>query len=216
VDPIRILLADDHKLVRAGIRSLLEGLPGIEVVGEASDGNETLRLVEVLRPRMVMMDIAMPSLNGLETTRRLTKAFPQVLVIVLSTYTDEEHVYHALRAGAAGFLVKAAACAELELAIRAVARNETYLSPPITRPVIEEYAHRNGLDLHSIEKLSPRQTEVLQLVAEGKSMKQIALGLSLSVKTVETHRAAVMNRIGVRDVAGLIRYAVKVGLIDLN
>jgi DNA-binding NarL/FixJ family response regulator len=216
VDPIRILLADDHKLVRAGIRSLLDWPPDIEVVGEAGDGKETLRLVEALRPRIVMMDIAMPLLNGLETTRRLTKSFPDVSVIILSTYSDEEHVYQALRAGASGYLVKAADCAELERAIRGVAQGETYLSPPISKSMIAAYADRNGLDLHSNERLSPRQTEILQLVAEGRSTKQIALGLSISVKTVETHRAAVMHRLGVGDVAGLIRYAVKIGLIDLS
>lgn len=216
MDPIRILLADDHKLVRAGIRSLLERLPDIEVVGEASDGEEALRLIDEHRPRMVLMDIAMPLLNGLEATRRLAKTFPEVSVIILSTYADEEHVYQALRAGASGFLVKGAALEELELAIRAVARNETYLSPPISKPVIMEYARRTSLDLQSTERLSPRQVEILQLIAEGKSMKQIALGLSISVKTVETHRTAVMNRIGVRDVAGLVRYAVKTGLIDLT
>jgi DNA-binding NarL/FixJ family response regulator len=216
VDPIRILLADDHKLVRAGIRSLLERLPDIEVVGEASDGQEALRLIDEHRPRMVLMDIAMPLLNGLEATRRLAKAFPEVSVIILSTYSDEEHVYQALRAGASGFLEKGAALEELELAIRAVARGETYLSPPISKPVIMEYARRTSLDLQSTERLSPRQVEILQLIAEGKSMKQIALGLSISVKTVETHRTAVMNRIGVRDVAGLVRYAVKTGLIDLT
>jgi DNA-binding NarL/FixJ family response regulator len=216
VDPIRILLADDHKLVRAGIRSLLEGFPDIEVVGEASDGEEALRLIDEHRPRMVLMDIAMPLLNGLEVTRRLAKAFPEVSVIILSTYSDEEHVYQALRAGASGFLEKGAALEELELAIRAVARGETYLSPPISKPVIMEYARRTSLDLQSTERLSPRQVEILQLIAEGKSMKQIALGLSISVKTVETHRTAVMNRIGVHDVAGLVRYAVKTGLIDLT
>lgn len=216
MDPIRILLADDHKLVRAGIRSLLERLPDIEVVGEASDGEEALRLIDEHRPRMVLMDIAMPLLNGLEATRRLAKAFPEVSVIILSTYSDEEHVYQALRAGASGFLEKGAALEELELAIRAVARGETYLSPPISKPVIMEYARRTSLDLQSTDRLSPRQIEILQLIAEGKSMKQIALGLSISVKTVETHRTAVMNRIGVRDVAGLVRYAVKTGLIDLT
>lgn len=216
MDPIRVLLADDHKLVRAGIRSLLERLPDIEVVGEAGDGREALRLIDEHRPRIVLMDIAMPGLNGLEATRRLAKTFPEVSVIILSIYSDEEHVYQALRAGASGFLLKGAAIEELELAIRAVARNETYLSPPISKPVIMEYVRRTSLDLHSSERLSPRQIEILELIAEGQSMKQIALGLSISVKTVEAHRAAVMNRIGVRDVAGLVRYAVKTGIIDLT
>jgi DNA-binding NarL/FixJ family response regulator len=210
------LLADDHKLVRAGIRSLLERLPDIEVVAEASDGREALRLIEEHRPQIVLMDIAMPELNGLEATRRVAKTFPDVSVIILSIYSDEEHVYQALLAGASGYLLKGAAIEELELAIRAVAQNETYLSPPVSEPVIMEYVRRTGGDPRSAKKLSPRQTEVLQLIAEGKSMKQIALGLSISVKTVESHRAALMNRIGIKDIAGLVRYAVKIGLIDLT
>ncbi len=216
MDPIRVLLADDHKLVRAGIRSLLERLPDIEVVGEASDGREALRLIGEHRPQIVLMDIAMPGLNGLEATRRVAKSFPDVSVIILSIYSDEEHVYQALLAGASGYLLKGAAMEELELAIRAVAQNETYLSPPVSKPVIAEYVRRTIGDPRSTERLSPRQTEILQLIAEGKSMKQIALGLSISVKTVETHRSALMTRIGVWDVAGLVRYAVKIGLIDLT
>jgi DNA-binding NarL/FixJ family response regulator len=216
VDTVRILLADDHKLVRAGIRSLLQRLPDIEVVAEASDGREALRLIEEHRPQIVLMDIAMPELNGLEATRRVAKTFPDVSVIILSIYSDEEHVYQALLAGASGYLLKGAAIEELELAIRAVAQRETYLSPPVSKAVIMEYLRRTSGDPRSAERLSPRQTEVLQLIAEGKSMKQIALGLSISVKTVESHRAALMNRIGIKDIAGLVRYAVKIGLIDLS
>ncbi len=216
MDPIRVLLADDHNLVRAGIRSLLEGLPDIEIVGEASDGREALRLIGEHRPQIVLMDLAMPGLNGLEATRRVAKTFPEVSVIILSIYSDEEHVYQALRAGASGYLLKGAAIAELELAIRAVVQHETYLSPPVSEPVIMEYVRRTGADTRSPDRLSPRQTEILQLIAEGKSMKEIAFGLSISVKTVESHRAALMTRTGVRDVAGLVRHAVKIGLIDLT
>src|SRR6266481_9616205 len=172
---IRVLLADDHKLVRAGIRSLLENLPEVEVVAEASDGHEAIRLVEQNEPQIVLMDLAMPGLNGLEATRHLTKTFPEVPVIILSIYSDEEHVYQALRAGAAGYLLKGAAIEELELAIRAVAHGETYLSPPISRPVIMEYVRRTNAGQGLTERLSPRQSEILRLVAEGKSMKQIAL-----------------------------------------
>lgn len=210
------MLADDHKLVRAGIRSLLERLPDIEVVAEASDGREALRLIGKHRPQVVLMDIAMPELNGLEATRRVAKTFPDVSVIILSIYSDEEHVYQALLAGASGYLLKGAAIEELELAIRAVAQGESYLSPLVSKSVIMEYVRRTGADPRSTKRLSPRQTEVLQLIAEGKSMKQIALGLSISVKTVESHRAALMNRIGIHDIAGLVRYAVKIGLIDLT
>jgi DNA-binding NarL/FixJ family response regulator len=213
---IRVLLADDHKLVRAGIRSLLERLPELEVVAEASDGTEAIQLVEQYNPQVVLMDLSMPELNGLEATRHLTKTFPKVRVIVLSIYTDEEHVYQSLRAGAAGYLMKGAATEELELAIMSVARGETYLSPPVSKPVIMEYIRRTNVGLSPREGLSPRQTQILKLIAEGNTTKQVALHLAISVKTVETHRSALMKRIGVRDVAGLVRYAVKVGLVDLH
>jgi DNA-binding NarL/FixJ family response regulator len=213
---IRVLLADDHKLVRAGIRSLLERLPDLEVVAEASDGREAIRLVEEHEPQIVLMDLAMPELNGIEATRHLTKTFPKVRVLILSIYTDEEHVYQALRAGAAGYLMKGAATEELELAIRTVAEGETYLSPPVSKLVIMEYIRRTNVGFSSLERLSSRQTQVLKLIAEGKTTKQIALELGISVKTVETHRSALMKRIGVRDVAGLVRYAVKIDLVDLH
>jgi DNA-binding NarL/FixJ family response regulator len=214
--PIRVLLADDHKLVRAGIRSLLARLPDVEVIAEASDGREAIRLVEQSPPQIVLMDLAMPELNGLEATQYLTRTFPQVRVIILSIYADEEHVYQALRAGAAGYLLKGAATEELELAIRSVAQGETYLSPPVSKPVIMAYIRRTDAGFNSGERLSPRQTQILKLIAEGKTTKQIALELAISVKTVETHRSALMMRVGVRDVAGLVRYAVKIGLVDLN
>jgi len=210
--PIRVLLADDHKMVRAGIRSLLERMPGIEVVAEAGDGREAIQFVREYTPDIVLMDIAMPGMNGLEATQDLTKSQPKVPVIILSIYSDEEHVYQALRAGASGYLLKGAAIEELELAIRAIAQGETYLSPPVSKPVIMEYIRRTNIGTG--ENLSPRQAEVLKLIAEGKTMKQIALDLAISVKTVETHRMAVMTRLGVKDVAGLVRYAIKMGLVD--
>lgn len=212
---IRVLLADDHKLVRAGIRSLLERMPEVEVVAEASDGREAIRLVEEHEPQVVLMDLAMPELNGLDATRHLTLTFPKIRVLVLSIYADQEHVYQALVAGAAGYLLKGAATDELELAIRSVARGETYLSPPVSKPVIMDYIRRTDIGVNWRERLSPRQTQVLKLIAEGKTSKQAALELAISVKTVESHRAALMRRTGVRDVAGLVRYAVKVGLVDL-
>ena len=213
---IRVLLADDHKLVRAGIRSLLENLPEVEVVAEASDGREAIRLVEQNEPQIVLMDLAMPGLNGLEATRYLTRTFPEVRVLILSIYADEEHVYQALRAGAAGYLLKGAATEELELAIRSVGRGETYLSPPVSKPVIMEYIRRTNVGMTSRDQLSPRQAQILKLIAEGMTTKQVAMELAISIKTVETHRSALMMRIGVHDVAGLVRYAVKVGLIDLH
>jgi DNA-binding NarL/FixJ family response regulator len=212
VEPIRVLIADDHRLVRAGIRALLERLPGISVIAEANDGREVLRFVKQHKPHLVLMDIAMPALNGLEATRHVAKKFPNVRVIILSTYGDEEHVCQALHAGAAGYLLKGADLEELELAIRSVAQGETYLSPPVSKAVIMEYLRRTNADLSPRERLSPRQAEILQLIAEGNTAKQIALELNISVKTVETHRTVLMRRIGVRDLAGLIRYAVKIGL----
>jgi DNA-binding NarL/FixJ family response regulator len=213
---LRVLLADDHKLVRAGIRSLLERLPGLDVVAEASDGKEALLLVEEHQPQVVLMDLSMPGLNGIEATRHLTRKFPQVRVLILSIYSDEEHVYQSLRAGAAGYLMKGAATEELELAIRSVARGGTYLSPPVSKPVIMEYIRRTNVGLGVREGISPRQSQILKLIAEGETTKQVAMHLAISVKTVETHRSALMRRIGVRDVAGLVRYAVKVGLVDLQ
>jgi DNA-binding NarL/FixJ family response regulator len=214
--PIRVLIADDHALVRAGVRALLERLSDVQVVAEASDGFEVLDLIEQHEPHLVLMDIAMPGLNGLEATRALAKKHPEVRVVVLSIYADEEHVHQALRAGAAGYLVKGAALAELELAIRAVAHGETYLSPPISKPVIAEYLRRTHAEVNSVERLSPRQTEILKLLAEGKTTKQIALDLSISAKTVESHRAQLMERLDIHDLAGLVRYAIKTGLVEVG
>ena len=214
VETIRIVLADDHELVRAGIRSLLEEISGVEIVGEAGDGQEAVRLVEKHEPDLVLTDIAMPGLNGLEVTRHLTKTFPRVRVVILTMYTDDEHVYLALRAGAAGYLLKASAREELELAIRAVARGDTYLSPPILTPLIIEYSH--GTQVGPVCGLSSRQTQVLQLIARGKTTKQIALELNISVKTVESHRMQLMDRLEIHDTAGLVRFAIKVGLVELE
>jgi DNA-binding NarL/FixJ family response regulator len=215
VDQISVLIADDHTLVRAGIRSLLERLPGILVKAEASDGREVLRLVAEYQPQIVLMDIAMPNMNGLDATRLLTESHPKVRVIILSIYSDEEHVYQALRAGASGYLLKGAATEELELALRSVAQGEIYLAPKVSRPVIDEYVRRTNASRPG-ENLSGRQRQVLQLIAEGETMKQIALELGISVKTVETHRAQLMDRLNIHDVAGLVRYAIKMGLVNIG
>jgi DNA-binding NarL/FixJ family response regulator len=215
MDPTRVLIADDHTLVRAGIRSLLDKLPGIEVVAESGNGTEVLRLVAEHQPRIVLMDIAMPDLNGLEATTRLTELHPNVRVVILSIYSDEEHVYQALRAGASGYLLKGGSIEELELAIRSAARGETFLSPQISRPVIDEYVRRTRASRPE-EILSTRQQQVLQLIAEGKTMKQVALDLGISVKTAETHRAQLMDRLDIHDVASLVRYAIKMGLVKIG
>jgi len=211
--PIRVLLADDHTLVRAGIRSLLENMEGIEVIAEASDGRDALRLVRAHRPDVVLMDIAMPGLNGLEAAARIAKKFPNVRVIILSMHVNEEYVLQALRAGAAGYMVKGADAAELEIAIRAVARGETYLSPMVSKHVVTDYIQRISGETSPLELLTPRQREVLQLIAEGYSTKKIARTLKISVKTVETHRMQLMERLDIHDIAGLVRYAIRIGLV---
>lgn len=211
--PIRVLLADDHTLFRAGIRALLEKLPDIHVVAEASDGREVMHLVTTTQPDVVLMDIAMPELNGLEATKRLVKEFPDISVLILSMHKSEEYVWQALRAGAAGYLLKDADLAELALAMKAVTRGETYLSPPISTHVIREYVQRVGGEETSLERLTPRQREILQLIAEGHTTKAIAQHLELSVKTVETHRVQMMERLDIHDIAGLVRYAIRMGLI---
>lgn len=211
--PIRVLLADDHGLVRSGIRVLLEDMEGIEVIGEAGEGWEVLRLIEAKPPDVVLMDISMPGLNGLAVTARVAKEFPHTRVLILSIHVSEEYVLRALRAGASGYLVKDASVSELELAIRAVDRGQTYLSPSVSRPVVADYMQLASADAAPVDPLTPRQREILQLIAEGHSTKEIASKLDVSVKTAETHRAQLMERLAIHDVAGLVRYAIRIGLV---
>ena len=210
---IRVLLADDHELVRAGIRSLLEDMPGVEVVGEASDGRAALELVRSELPNVVLMDIAMPGLGGLETLPRITKKFPGIKVVILSAYGTEEYVSRAFRAGASGYLLKYAAPIELEMVIRSVAQGKTYLSPSISRIIINRCLERADGDLSPLERLTSRQREILQMVAEGRNTKEIAGTLDVSVKTVEAHRLQLMARLDIHDVPGLVRYAIRNGLV---
>jgi DNA-binding NarL/FixJ family response regulator len=213
---IRVLLADDHQLVRAGVRLLLKPLEGIEVVGEASDGREALEQIERLRPHVVLMDVMMPNLNGLEATARAARSFPDSRIIMLSVNAQEEYVLQSLRAGAAGYLLKNITPAELEAAIRAVARGQRYLTAAVSRHVIEAYLERVGNSDNSLERLTPRQREVLQLVAEGATTKEIGRKLSISVKTAEMHRGQLMDALDIHDVAGLVRYAIRMGVIPLD
>jgi DNA-binding NarL/FixJ family response regulator len=210
----RVLLADDHALVRAGIRSLLEKMPGVEVVAEASTGREALEMVKAKLPNLVLMDIAMAELGGLEALPRITKDFPDVKVVILSAHANEEYVIRALRSGAAGYMLKDAATAELELALRSVTEDKTYLSPSISRTVIASYLERVGGQLSPLEQLTPRQRETLQLIAEGKNTKEIASKLEISVKTVESHRLQLMERLNIHDIPGLVRYAIRCGLVS--
>ena len=214
--PTRVLIADDHALVRAGIRALLEKVAAVEVVAEAADGREALELIKTHQPHVVLMDIAMPGINGLEATRRLGKSSSATHIVILSMHDSEEYVWQALRAGAHGYLLKGASLAELELAIKSVAEDQIYLSPSISRNLIEDYLHPIGGEHRSPESLTPRQREILQLIAEGRTTKQIALSLNISVKTVDTHRSLLMKRLKVHDVASLVRYAVKIGLVNLQ
>ena len=210
----RVLLADDHVLVRAGIRTLLEKIPNVEVVAEASNGREALELVKSKRPNLVLMDVAMAELGGLDALLRITKSFPEVKVIILSAHASEEYVIRALRNGAAGYMLKDAATVELELAITSVGADKTYLSPSISRTVINSYLERVGEILSPLEELTSRQREILQAIAEGKNTKEIAAELEISVKTVESHRLQLMERLSIHDVPGLVRYAVRSGLVS--
>lgn len=216
IGTVRVLLAEDHALVRAGIAALLRQLPGIEVVGEAGDGREALRLIGETLPDIVLMDITMRGLNGLQALTRVTLEYPHIRVIVVSMHDNEEYVLHALRAGAAGYLLKDSAVEELELAVRSVARGGSYLSPMISRNVVVDYVRRIGGERSSLERLTSRQIEVVQLIAEGNTNQQIAATLGISVKTVETHRADLMDRLEIHDVPGLVRYAVRMGLVAAN
>lgn len=214
--PIRVILADDHALIRAGIRALLAKIADVEVVGEASDGTHVLEFLQSHRPDIVLTDIAMPGMNGLETAARVTKDFPGVRVIILSMHANEEYVCQAIQAGAAGYLLKDAEPDELERALRSVAAGETYLTPAVSKHVITDYMRRVGGETQAADPLTPRQREIVQHIAEGKSTKEIARVLQISTKTVETHRTQLMERLGIHDVAGLVRYALKTGLVRLD
>ncbi len=215
--PVRVVLADDHNLVRAGLRSLLEQLGGLEVVGEAADGHAALHLLRPGGVDLLLLDLALPGLNGIEVAARVAHEHPSVRVLILSMHATEEHVLRALRAGVAGYVLKDASVTELELALRAVAQGQTYLSPSVSRTLLDDYLKRvDDRQAPRTASLTPRQREVLQLVAEGRSTKEIAFQLELSVKTVETHRAQLMERLGIRDVPGLVRYAIRAGLTSVD
>ena len=216
MESITILLADDHTLVRAGIRALVEKFPTVTVVGEVKDGRDALRSVRQHKPNVVLMDIAMPGLNGLEATARIAREFPAVRVIILSMYANEEYVREAIRAGAAGYLVKRGAAAELEHAIKTVANGEKYFSPLVSARVTKDRSGHLSADRASIDRLTPRQREILQLIAERHTTKDIAGILNISIKTVETHRAQLMGRLGIHDVPGLVRFAIRAGLVSLE
>jgi DNA-binding NarL/FixJ family response regulator len=212
---IRILLADDHALVRAALRAILEQMSDVEVVAEVSNGREALRFIADLKPDLVLLDISMPELNGIEVVAEAGRQRRRTRAIIVSMHIDEHYVRRALAAGAAGYLVKNSDRRELEMAVRAVARGETWLTPAVAKLVAAAYARgKEGEADGPFELLTPRQREVLQLIAEGFSTKEIAQRLRLSGKTVETHRTQLMKRLGIRGIAGLVRYAMRVGIIS--
>jgi len=213
---MRVMLADDHALFRAGIRSLLLAIEGVEIVGEARDGHEALRMVGECKPDVLLLDVALPELNGIEVAERLRDT-PGTRVLILSMFANEEYVLRSLRAGAAGYLLKDSTVVELEAALRSVADGGSYLSPAVSGHVLAAYTRRVGEEGGGAEPvLTPRQREVLQLIAEGHGTKEIAARLCLSAKTVETHRAQLMDRLGIHDVAGLVRYAIRAGIVSAD
>ena len=216
---ITVLLADDHTLVRQGLRVLLEAQPDIRIIGEAGDGREAVQLSNQLKPDVVVMDIAMPLLNGLEATRQILAQIPETRVLILSSYSDDEYVHQLTEAGAAGYLLKHAAVADLVKAIREAMAGRVFFSPVIRKQLEERYREtlkKGVLVRRRTDRLSPRESEVLQLIAEGKLNKQIAGELNLSIKTVEKHRQRLMNKLGIHDIAGLTRYAISKGIIETS
>jgi DNA-binding NarL/FixJ family response regulator len=211
---MRILLADDHTLFREGVRSLLARMPEVIIVAESGDGREALELIDRHRPDIALLDITMPGLNGLEVAARVARQSPRTKVVILSMHASEPYVAQALRAGIAGYLLKDAAATELAAALHAVARGETYLSPAISRQVVDGFLGRVQPEVDPLAGLTGRQREILQLIAEGKSTKEIASVLDVGVKTVETHRAKLMERLNIHDVAGLVRFAIRSGMIS--
>ena len=211
---IRVVLVDNHPIFRAGIREALKKLPGVDVVGEASDGREAVELVKSVHPDMVFMDISMPGLNGLEATDRIVKSHPEVRVIILSRVDIEEYYWRALRVGAAGYLLKNAVVAELRTAVQRVAAGEVYLSSEVTKSLRRYPLHEIARAGSPLGQLSERQREILQLIAEGETTKGIALKLDVSPKTVEYHRMQLMQRLNIFDIPGLVRFAVRTGLVS--
>jgi len=213
---IRVVLADDHTLVRAGIRTLLEGIDNVEVVAEASDGREALELTRKHLPELAVLDIGMKEMDGLQAAAAIRREFPETKVIILSMHSTRDVVEQALRAGASAYLVKDAAVTELELAVHAVSRGEVFLSPAVSRQVVAGYMGGGRAERSAENALTGRQLEVLQQIGAGKSTKEIARALGLSAKTVEAHRAQIMERLGVRNVADLVMEALSRGLIQVR
>ena len=209
---IKVMIVEDHALVRAGLTMLLRDRDGLQVVGEARDGREALALLPGLAPDVVLMDITMPDMNGLDAAARIIKHFPDIRVVMLSMHDSEEMVAQALRAGVHGYLLKDSATAELELAIRAVARGEKFLCPAVSTHIVTQYLTRVDSSLNPLDKLTPRQREVFHLLVDGHTTQAMAHTLKISPKTIETHRLQLMERLDIHDVPGLVRLAIRCGI----
>ena len=212
---IRVLLADDYSLVRAGIRTLLDRIKGVEVVGEAADGHEALQMIRDLRPDVAMLDITMPGLSGFEVLEESIRLFPDLRVIILTMHDAAEYALRALSAGAVGYLPKSAAANELEQALDTVVRGEIYVSAAVANKTVLQQA-REAEKRRLLKSLTPRQREILTLIAEGHTTREIARKLNVSSKTVESHRAQVMVRLNIHELAGLVRYALRMGLVNVE
>lgn len=213
---IKVLVVDDHAIVREGVRMILAKEPDLEVVGEASDGQEALERAKQLQPDVVVMDISMPGMGGIEATQTLRTTLPAVQVLALTMHEDETYVFQLLRAGAAGYVLKRAAAQDLVAAVRAAARGEAFLYPSIARKVVEDYLKRveSGEERERYDGLTAREKEILTLIASGSSNQQIAEKLFISIKTVQTHRAHILEKLGLHDRTELVRYAIRKGLIE--
>lgn len=214
---IRVVLAEDHTIVRQGLRSILEQQTGIDVIAEAENGREAVRIVEQLQPDVVLMDFSMPGLNGLEATRQIKQRVPEVKILILTRHANREYIEKILRAGASGYLIKKSAADELIIAIQSVYRGDSFLDPSISKTVIEGFLHQSENETQARDvKITPRESEVLQLIAEGYPNREIASLLHISVKTVDNHRANLMGKLDLHSTAELTQYAIRQGIISLD
>lgn len=216
--PIRVLLVDDHRILREGVRSLLAGVLGIEVVGEAKDGESAVLQVDNVKPDVVLMDVVMPHLGGLEATARIKERHPEVVVLIMSMHDNDEYVQQAIKAGASGYVLKGVTADDLVRAIKTVHEGASFVDPAIAAKLVEDYVRwvRGDLTSDPKEHLTPREHEILKLIAEGNSNHEIATRLFLSKKTVETHRANIMRKLDLHDVTELVKYALRIGIIELD